>query len=89
MCAAAFWLLLLICRFFSSAIGIVIPMATSEKNINFIVGKNIRAVREKVGLSQDDLSKLTILRKENFQETNFGEFILEGAFRIHPPTQKA
>jgi hypothetical protein len=41
------------------------------------------------GLWVDDLSKLTILRKGNFRETNFGEFILEGAFRIHPPAQKA
>ena len=35
-----------------------------------------------------DLSKLTILRKGNFRATNFGEYILEGAFRIHPPTNK-
>ena len=40
------------------------------------------------GLWVDDLSKLTILRRGNFRETNFGEFILEGAFRIHPPAQK-
>ena len=28
-------------------------MADSEKDINIIVGKNIRALREKLGLSQD------------------------------------
>jgi len=37
------------------------------------------------GLWVDDLSKLTILRKGNFQATNFGQYILEGAFRLHPP----
>ena len=40
------------------------------------------------GLWVDDLSKLTILRKGNFRATDFGEYILEGAFRIHPPTHK-
>ena len=37
------------------------------------------------GLWVDDLSKLAILRKGNFRQTNFGDYILEGAFRIHPP----
>ena|SRR5882672_1364314 len=41
------------------------------------------------GLWVDDLSKLTILRRGNFRETNFGEFILEGAFRIHASAHKA
>ncbi len=38
------------------------------------------------GLWVDDLSKLTILRKGNFRATNFGEYILEDAFRLHPPS---
>jgi hypothetical protein len=37
------------------------------------------------GMWLDDLSKLTILRRGNFRKSNFGEFIVEGAFRIHPP----
>jgi hypothetical protein len=37
------------------------------------------------GLWVDDLSKLTILRKGNLRATKFGEFIVEGAFRIHGP----
>lgn len=40
------------------------------------------------GLWVDDLSKLTILRKGTFRATNFGEYILDGAFRIHPPASK-
>jgi hypothetical protein len=40
------------------------------------------------GLWVDDLSKLSILRKGKYRATNFGEFILEGAFRIHGPQNK-
>ena len=40
------------------------------------------------GLWVDDLSKLTILRKGNFRATDFGEYILGGAFRIHSPASK-
>jgi hypothetical protein len=36
------------------------------------------------GLWVDDLSKLTILRKGKFRDTMFGDYILDGAFRIHP-----
>jgi hypothetical protein len=37
------------------------------------------------GLWVDDLSKLSILRKGGYRESNYGEYLLEGAFRIHPP----
>jgi hypothetical protein len=37
------------------------------------------------GLWMDDLSKLTVLLKGKLRETSYGEYVLEGAFRIHPP----
>ena len=48
-------------------------MATAEKNINVIVGKNIRAVREKMGLSQDVFAELCDVHRTYIGAVERGE----------------
>jgi DNA-binding XRE family transcriptional regulator len=71
--ARSTWLLLLICRFLSSATGIVAGMAVSENDINVIAGKNIRAVREKMGLSQDAFADVCQVHRTYIGSVERGE----------------
>ena len=48
-------------------------MATSEKNINVIVGKNIRAMREKMDLSQDAFADLCEVHRTYIGSVERGE----------------
>ena len=48
-------------------------MATAEKDINVIVGKNIRAMREKMGLSQDVFAELCEVHRTYIGSVERGE----------------
>jgi transcriptional regulator with XRE-family HTH domain len=48
-------------------------MATAEKDINVIAGKNIRAVREKMGLSQDVFAELCDVHRTYIGAVERGE----------------
>ena len=48
-------------------------MAISEKTINVIAGKNIRAVREKMGLSQDAFADLCEVHRTYIGSVERGE----------------
>jgi transcriptional regulator with XRE-family HTH domain len=48
-------------------------VADPEKDINVIVGKNIRALREKMGLSQDDFADVCQLHRTYIGSVERGE----------------